>query len=469
MFVLHVWYCLLSELRRNFSGKGSFFSREAINQKCLCCYCLDDHGDDNNNHETESNLPPFLQKLRNLTRKLFSSSTTTKQSIEDALNELYSLETEKQKCESQLDDPKVLLEIIREELWVQLGGKTGDFKDTDEIFEIRVQQRYQERYEEWLHHHTRIMDRISILGDRLKSEYGIEAAAALRYIEANNTEEGEHETNEIEPIWKIAADNELSKREKDERSNKRKEEKRLEQKRGNNPKYLLEMTEDAEDLGSSDETDPDDSDNDDNDSEPDAYDNGWRNTPIRARKQDIKIAREAEDRRRVEEGKSRLIVRNKNNDMEEINEWDAGLKSSAMVVNKKMMMRKRTSTKTRTISLPIGTNSSASITKDDRERMRNDNHESYDDDSINIMVGRPKSLQPSSFVLSKNPLICIPEEFDRNLKEHQKEGIKFMYKNTFADLAGEEGANIGGCILAHSMGLGKFSYVLVIDHDHMSI
>jgi hypothetical protein len=72
-------------------------------------------------------------------------------------------------------------------------------------------------------------------------------------------------------------------------------------------------------------------------------------------------------------------------------------------------------------------------------------------------------------VLSKNPLICIPEEFDRNLKEHQKEGIKFMYKNTFADLAGEEEANIGGCILAHSMGLGKFPYVLVVDHEQHEV
>jgi hypothetical protein len=303
------------------------------------------------------------------------------------------------------------------------------------------------------------MDRISILGDRLKSEYGIEVAAALRYIEANNTKEGKHESNETEPSWKIAADNELSKREKVERPKKRKEEKRLEQKRGDNPKYLLEMTEDAEDLGSSDETDPVDSDNDDSDSEPDAYDNGWRNAPFRARKQDIKTAREAEDRRRVEEGKSRLIIRDKNNDMEEIDEWDTGLKSSAMVVNKKMMRRKRTSTKTRTISLSIGTNPSASMMKHDREMMRNDNYDSFDDDSINIMVGRPKHLQRSSFVLSKNPLICVPEEFDRNLKEHQKEGIKFMYKNTFADLAGEAGAKIGGCILAHSMGLGKFSYV----------
>jgi hypothetical protein len=50
--------------------------------------------------------------------------------------------------------------------------------------------------------------------------------------------------------------------------------------------------------------------------------------------------------------------------------------------------------------------------------------------------------------------ITIAEPLAKVLKSHQVEGIRFMWRNTFSDLAytdpshGDVG-NIGGCILAH--------------------
>eukprot|EP00536_Pseudo-nitzschia_multiseries_P010543 jgi/Psemu1/26262/gm1.26262_g len=77
--------------------------------------------------------------------------------------------------------------------------------------------------------------------------------------------------------------------------------------------------------------------------------------------------------------------------------------------------------------------------------------------------------QPSSLVLSHDPFISVDKRIETHLKEHQKEAIRFMFQNSFADLGGGGDSNddddeeeesttpidIGGCILAHSMGLGE--------------
>jgi SNF2 family DNA or RNA helicase len=63
---------------------------------------------------------------------------------------------------------------------------------------------------------------------------------------------------------------------------------------------------------------------------------------------------------------------------------------------------------------------------------------------------------------SKKRTITIASPLAKILKTHQREGIDFMFRNTFADFAFVEKddaekakTSIGGCILAHNMGLGK--------------
>ena len=80
-------------------------------------------------------------------------------------------------------------------------------------------------------------------------------------------------------------------------------------------------------------------------------------------------------------------------------------------------------------------------------------------------------FQNSSLVLSDTEdqlqnKVTVAEPLEKALKPHQKEGIQFMFKQVFADLAFREEQdsvrakkNVGGCILAHNMGLGE-SYVL---------
>ena len=445
-------------------------------QKCICCSSLDmsksDEGTAKENRIQNSqssdqdchNLPPFLEKLRNLTQQLFSSSDSkTKQSLEDMIDLLNTLEIEKRSCESHLDDPKYLLDMVKEEMSEELGDVE------DDVFEIRVQGRYMQRREEWIHHQTRLMDRITIIGDQLKADHGLEAAAVLRYIEATNnaSETRENDDNETgsdegEPLFKVAADYELAKRDRDERIKRRKEEKRVAQKSGDDPRYLVELTSDAEDLDFIDD-DVKEANNGglDDDEKEDAYDNGWRNAPFTARKRDIEAAMKAEDKRRFEEGKMNLIRCSKDNDMDEMKNWDSGLKSSAMIIKKKSNKRKRKST--RTSSKQAGNSSLTTSTSPavSRSPQRSVRRKSMDENFGSAAFGGErvvsKGLEQSEFVLSKDPSICVPKNFDIHLKHHQKDGISFMYEKTFADLGQDEHANIGGCILAHSMGLGTLT------------
>jgi hypothetical protein len=58
-------------------------------------------------------------------------------------------------------------------------------------------------------------------------------------------------------------------------------------------------------------------------------------------------------------------------------------------------------------------------------------------------------------------VVTVSSEIATKLKDHQKEGIKFIWNNSFSDLNQyapdvEEVGKIHGCLLAHNMGLGKF-------------
>lgn len=69
-------------------------------------------------------------------------------------------------------------------------------------------------------------------------------------------------------------------------------------------------------------------------------------------------------------------------------------------------------------------------------------------------------IPPNAYPLGKEPIrVYIPPFLTINLKEHQKEGINFMYKCLYDNIQTHRGI-YNGCILADEMGLGKTLQVI---------
>ena len=68
---------------------------------------------------------------------------------------------------------------------------------------------------------------------------------------------------------------------------------------------------------------------------------------------------------------------------------------------------------------------------------------------------------------SERTTVAIAEPLSKFLKPHQREAIEFLFRNSFYDFtyldsheAAKQKEKIGGCILAHNMGLGKVKKLL---------
>jgi hypothetical protein len=106
---------------------------------------------------------------------------------------------------------------------------------------------------------------------------------------------------------------------------------------------------------------------------------------------------------------------------------------------------------------------------DDDSTISSTDHSPAESSDHDIAPSVSKSMfANSSLVLSEQYQaefypIAVATSLVNKLKEHQRDGVEFMFRNTFSDLVHrkEEKAKqakedtIGGCILAHNMGLGK--------------
>lgn len=84
--------------------------------------------------------------------------------------------------------------------------------------------------------------------------------------------------------------------------------------------------------------------------------------------------------------------------------------------------------------------------------------QSLDDDIIcenDLILDYSKKL--------KKPIEVHPKLVDK-LKNHQKEGIQFMYDNCYGNVDDVKEDNGSGCILAHCMGLGKTLQLITLIH-----
>jgi hypothetical protein len=67
--------------------------------------------------------------------------------------------------------------------------------------------------------------------------------------------------------------------------------------------------------------------------------------------------------------------------------------------------------------------------------------------------------------LSSIRTVAVDRHLSSQLKPHQQGGVQFMWSHCFADFAthengNEDAASVGGCVLAHSMGLVRFATLM---------
>lgn len=76
--------------------------------------------------------------------------------------------------------------------------------------------------------------------------------------------------------------------------------------------------------------------------------------------------------------------------------------------------------------------------------------------------------EESSIILDydtkRNTNICVHPDIVKHLKEHQVDGIRFMYDNSYGGVDSIDKFQGSGCILAHCMGLGKTLQLIALLH-----
>ena len=70
--------------------------------------------------------------------------------------------------------------------------------------------------------------------------------------------------------------------------------------------------------------------------------------------------------------------------------------------------------------------------------------------------------------IHQKPMVRIDPNLMRQLKDHQVEGIRFMWETCFESCKLSRTTKGSGCILAHYMGLGKTFQVVALVHSLFS-
>jgi hypothetical protein len=390
--------------------------------------------------------PAPLQALQKHLTELQERPETSSKSKEDLLIELQVIEQKKQECVQLLEQEEETRAAVRQEL-----------AETD-IPPTEVDQHVEEEMHVWREqqekHEVRLADMISTLQDKLESRHNFNLKH-FYYVEKQLTGE---------PAWRQAADKAIAIREQQDLLN-------LEPPK-HNPLCDLDDPQDIEELASL--TSKDDSSRED-------FSAQWRHFRFKVTQPDIHRAFENEDeylfvkqipvecRRKesddrqamLEEDRQRSYAHNIRRDhvvaiRRRRDKEEEGSKEIQRARQDLSVAARKTAAYPAVVRLTAARR--AQICEEEEEETH----------AVDPTPDDAGLFVNSSLVLTEDDndhrLISIARPLAEKLKPHQKEGIQFMFLNSFSDLACKRKApeanqankvDIGGCILAHNMGLGK--------------
>eukprot|EP00980_Cylindrotheca_fusiformis_P024895 scaffold12678_cov116-Cylindrotheca_fusiformis.AAC.2 len=390
-----------------------------------------------------------------------SSSRNTRDDFDSLVNDLATVEQKKSECEQALEKQEEVWEEIREECL----GTTNGMEEAEEEFECWKEQ--QEK------HYSRLVDMITTLQEELERR-GFNLKEYYMATAADSTIATPNPSKQEEPEWKRVADMAIAMREREERKQGPPMPPPPEEEEDDDDR----IPDDVEDLGSFSDTDQD--------AEAKAQ---WRSSQYRAQPWQIQRALQAEEQLLSQQQERPVPTRIlESQDAKAIVEEDRQSarvrKDSSIVVQhcrqqqQQQQRRRRPQSTTQKERTPqvIQSNGryssgfkSSNSNRNSTSSYRNSNGEGPDLPDNEMECASPAALEDmelfagSSCILTSDPhqeTIRIAGPLDRVLKPHQKEGVQFMFQNTFFDLAFPEDKlterakkDVGGCILAHNMGL----------------
>ena len=430
---------------------------------CPCC----------NPPKVIETLQQFLVELQKRQQSPTGSKETRAQSL---LEDLQLVESKKAECEETLDGQESYK--IEIELELTRAGSA---------FEEGIQDQVQDEFDLWLEaqhkHHARLVDMITVLHEALE-QGGLDLKEHYLKEDANDRN---YEVKEEED-WKIQADRVIAIRDMEERLKTPLPPPPLPTKEEEKEEEELALQK-IDDLGSISEA-----------SDVDMV-TPWRNAYHRVPDWKIQEAMEAEEKVFAAANRKPRRVSEKDDAIATATEStkSTGVRKEASIVVHKCQRRRRkayrwqrrhrkearkihrsTDASSRNANASIVASSSKPPSSNGRIRQKQTKRKTVDKRPLSLLESESSEeeehLQPkkpgfghlfenSDLILTTDPhqeTIQVAEELAKVLKPHQKEGVQFMFKNTFHDIAFPKDKltedvkeQIGGCILAHNMGLGK--------------
>lgn len=408
---------------------------QASDDKWSCPFCLPP--------KPLSTLQTYMQKRAEREEGVSKELDRT---VETILSELQKVEQERRECDHQLSP--AILRQKEAEVRSEMLSMSNIMKDVD----IAVQEELEAWQKSWARHDQRLGDRVLSLQEEIESRGESLAAVYAAIQQGNDTDQDQSDS---EPEWKKAADAEIQRRHDDED-----EADDLTLQNPSDPAvYQMSIPEDVEDLGISD---PGENVN---------KRSKWRHGRRRANLEAFKAALEEEDKMLHDLGIPLSTVDDDAVDLDDGYEELIVRQRPLSALGPRGPRSEPPTKRPRMLSSSIGN------TRAPRSAGKNENDDAargeMSDLSDNASLVTPSmddgDFENSSFVLSppdSDRIVSIAEPLATKLKTHQIEGVEFMWKNCFGDLAYTDPstdvvANVGGCILAHVSTLPVGSCLIV--------